>query len=157
VTQPLAGFTQEMRAWDLSALTMTWGGFQISRGKGSSGYGPDVVVSVKQKEPDFKSTPGADGTVTMAATNQVLCEIELTVMQSNSPTNGFLSATRAAQKQTGVPIVLPWVMKDQNGTTVFSALKCVLLGPADAEYSADPKARTWKFEAMPEINFIGGN
>lgn len=147
----------DQKTYNLAGLTQTLGAFQISRGAGASGYGPDVVVSLKKKEPDWKSTMGADGTWNVSATNNNLHELEITVMQTNSPTNGFLSAARATAVAAGQPLILPYVLQDQNGTTVFSASKCLLMGPADAEYGSDPKPRTWKFELDPEVNFIGGN
>lgn len=147
----------DLKTYNLAGLTQTLGAFPLSRGAGASGYGPDVVISLKKKEPDFKSIVGADGTVTWVATNNNQHELEITTMQSNSPTNGYLSSVRATAFAAGVPLVLPYILKDENGTTVFSASKCVLTGPADAEYGADAKPRTWKFECDPELNLIGGN
>jgi len=155
VTQPAAPYQQ--KNWNLAALTVTLGAFRISRGAGASGYGPDVVFKVAQGKPDFVEVEGADGTVTVCATNSALTEFELTVMSSNSPTNGYLSTARIAAKAAGVALILPLLMVDQNGTTVFSAAQCWITGPAEAEYKSEASPRTWKLKALATINFIGGN
>jgi hypothetical protein len=116
-----------------------------------------VVFKLVQKRADFTSVEGADGTVTVCATNSSLTEFEMTVMQSNSPSNGYLSTARIAAKAAGVALVLPLLMVDQNGTTVFSALKAWITAPAEQEFKSEVGPRTWKIECMPEINFIGGN
>jgi hypothetical protein len=154
---PVALNPQQMAPWNLSALQVTLGGFAINRGAGASGYGPDVVFALKQGKPDFTEQEGADGTVTVSATNSNLTEFELTTMQSNSPTNGFLSTARIAAKAQGIPLVMPLLMQDSNGTTVFSALKCWITGPPDADYKSEASPRTWKLKCMPEVNYIGGN
>jgi hypothetical protein len=155
MTQPAAPYQQ--KNWNLAQLIATLGAFKISRGAGASGYGPDVVFKYVQGKADFIEVEGADGTVTICATNSSLTEFELTVMQSNSPTNGFLSTARIAAKAAGIALVMPLLLQDGNGTTVFSALKCWITGPPDAEYKIEAGPRTWKLKAMPEINFIGGN
>jgi len=160
VTQPLIPNLPnpyQMKVWNLAALTVTLGGFKISRGAGASGYGPDTVIKLAQKDPDFVSVKGADGSYTVCATNQVLTEFELTVMQSNSATNGFLSTARIAAKFAGVPLVMPLVMQDQNGTTVFSAMNCWITGPPEQEMKSETSPRTWKLECSPELNYVGGN
>jgi hypothetical protein len=158
VTQPLiVGPPQQMLPWNLAALIVTLGTFKVSRGAGASGYGGDVVLTQKQGKEDFVEVEGADGTVTVCATNSVLTKFELTLLQSNAATNGFLSTCRINAKAAGVPLVLPLVIQDQNGTTVFSALKCWITGPPDAEYKTEASPRVWKLSAMPELNFLGGN
>jgi hypothetical protein len=147
----------QMAPYNLAAVVVILGGYKISKGRGASGYGPDVVISHKQTKPDFTKQEGADGSVTVSATNSVLTEFELTVMQSTSSTNGFLTAARIAAKAAGVPLVMPLLMQDMNGTTVFSALKCWIDGPPDQEFKSDAGPRTWHLSAMPELNALGGN
>jgi hypothetical protein len=158
MTQPVPTLSpQQMAAWDLTAFTVTLGGFAISRGRGASGYGPDVVFTFKQSKPDFTEQEGADGFVTVSATNSVLAEIEMTFMQSNSASNAFLSTARIAAKAAGVPLVMPFLAVDQNGTTRISALKCWISAPPDMEFKSDAGPRTWKLKGMFEILFQGGN
>jgi hypothetical protein len=147
----------DLLTWNLADWTVTLGAFPISRGAGATGAGPDVFMAIKQSDPDFKITKGADGTNNVSATNQTGTDIEITVMQTNSPTNGYLSAARITAKEAGQPLILPLIAKDENGTTVFSAMKCLITGPPDQEIKADPTGRTWKLWADPEINLIGGN
>jgi hypothetical protein len=155
MTQPAAPYQQ--KNWNLAALTVTLGAYRISRGAGASGYGSDVVFKLVQSKADFTEVEGADGTVVVCATNSSLTEFELTVLQANSPTNGFLSTARIAAKAAGVALVLPLLMVDQNGTTMFSALKCWITGPPEQEFKTENGVRTWKLKAMPEINFVGGS
>jgi hypothetical protein len=156
MTQPVPTLSpQQLSAWNLAALDVTLGGFAIARGRGASGYGPDAVLTVKQTDPDFTKQKGADGTVTVSATNQVLTEFELTVMQSNSLTNQFLSTARIASKAAGVPLVMPLLVQDQNSLTVVSALKCWIDGPPDQEFKSDAGPRTWKLSALCEILNLG--
>ncbi len=158
MTQPLVvGNPYQMKQWNLAALIATLGGFAISRGAGASGYAADTAITTKRKNPSFKSTEGADGTVTVSSTNSRLTEIEIHTMQSNAPTNGFLSSALITAEAAGLVLALPLVIKDNNGTTYFSALRCWLVGAPDQDFKSDPGPRVWKFECIPEIYFVGGN
>jgi hypothetical protein len=147
----------QMLPWNLAQLIVTLGAFPISRGAGASGYGPDVVLTIKQPKKDVINVEGADGTVTTCMTNSVLTEFELTVLQSNSPTSGYLSTIRIAQKAAGAVLALPLVIQDLNGTTYFQSNQTWVMGPPDQEFKVEAGPRVWSLSAISVVNFLGGN
>jgi hypothetical protein len=147
-----------MLVWDPDRLRITFGAFRISRGAGASGYASGDFAKLVQPKASFTEVEGVDGTITRSKTYSRLTEFTLMTMQSNSLTNGFLSAQLFADEQgiNGAGI-LPLLIQDLNGTTLFQALRCWVSKPADQDFAAEAKPREWLLKAVRDAVIVGGN
>lgn len=148
----------DMKVWDPDRLRITFGAFRISRGSGASGYASGDFAKLVQEKASFTEVEGTDGTVTRSKTYSRLTSFTLMTMQSNSLTNGFLSAQLFAD-ETGIngAGILPLLIQDLNGTTLFQALRAWVSKPADQDFSAEAKPREWLIKAIRDAIIVGGN
>jgi hypothetical protein len=143
----------EFKVYDLSEVTCNFGGFPIE-----SGYGDgDEVIKIEQLSPDFVTKEGADGSVTRSKTNKRLTRITITLLQT-SPANAILStlnnADRLAANGAGV---VPILIRDRQGLSVFAAAECWVETPPPASYGGSDAERQWVLMAARPERFDGGN
>jgi len=148
----------DMKVWDPDRLRMSFGGVRISRGAGASGYASGDFAKLVQDKASFTEVEGTDGTVTRSKTYSRLTTFTLMTMQSNSLTNGFLSAQIFAD-EVGIngAGILPLSIQDLNGTTLFQALRAWVTKPADQDFSNEAKPREWIIKCIRDLTIVGGN
>lgn len=148
----------DMKVWDPDRLRISFGAFRISRGAGASGYASGDFAKIAQDKASFVTVEGVDGTVTRSKTYSRLTSFTLQTMQTNSLTNGFLSAQIFAD-EVGIngAGILPLSIQDLNGTTLFQALRAWVIKPADQDWGAEAKPREWVLHAIRDLSLVGGN
>lgn len=147
----------DVKVVDAMQIRISFGGVQISRGAGASGYGDDVFLSVKQKTDSFIEGEGTDGTVWRSKTYSRLCECELTLLQT-SASNDYLSSMLVTdeQAQNGAGIA-SFVVEDLNGTTKFVAQKAYVKKFPDQDWGKGAKERKWMIIAIRSSENVGSN
>ncbi len=118
------------------------------------GYAADSVVTIDQAEDDVQLYIGADGKVTRSMNNNESATVELQ-LSASSPSNPQLSAMSKLDRTTGQG-VRPLVVKDLNGSSVFTGLACIARRPR-REIGKTVTARTWKFLIGKLIDFDGAS
>jgi hypothetical protein len=148
----------ELKVYDPDRIQILFGSFRISRGAGASGYANGDFAKLVQPTASFIEVVGTDGSVTRSKTYARLTEFTLLTMQSNSLTNGFLSAQLFAD-EVGIngAGILPLSLVDLNGTTIFQALRAWVTKPPDQDFSNEAKPREWVLKALRDTLVAGGN
>jgi len=122
-----------------------------------SGFGEGSAVKITPAGEAFKKKTGCDGlTVRSKAGTKDLYSVEVTLIDA-SEANAFLSVIhnldKAVDNGAGVG---PFIIKDNQGTSLFVGTKAWIEKEAEVEYKDESTDRVWTFCAVGK-NFIGGN
>lgn len=140
-----------VRTYDPSAVFMIYGEIPIS------GFAQDAAISVEHDEDDWTLVVGVDGEGTRSKTSNGSGTITVSLMQS-SPTNALLSAARTLDKETpGGTGGKALLIKDNSGTTLFSAATAWIQKPPTAELNREATTREWVFRTDNLVAFHGSN
>lgn len=140
--------------FSLSAVAFLWGG------QPAKGYGESNAFQITMKNPKFTTTEGVDGGVIRNYTGSKLATVKLTLLAS-SPYNDYLSALHDADVlssdlgQGGVG-VLPFGVKDFNGTSMASATAMWITKAPDMTRTNKLGDVEWEFEASEMRIYHGG-
>jgi len=140
-----------MKVYDSSKVSVTLGPISVSSGRAK---GPFVKIS--NEADDYSDDAGADGEVVRWANKDDRATVTLILMAS-SESNQALSALRIADKiaPNGAGIV-PIMIKDGNGDSLFTAKDCWIAKAPDAEYGQEPGTREWKLRCANLIRNDAG-
>jgi hypothetical protein len=139
-----------LRTFDPNQVSVIFGGI-------IGGYADGTFISIEQDEDDFGLVIGTDGEGCRSRSNNRSATITLTLGQW-SASNQALSAIRNADILTpGGDGILPFVMKDNSGTTICSAEKAWIQKPPAVTYGREPESREWVLRTDNMIWNVGGN
>ncbi len=127
----------------------------IVGGKIMSGFGDGTFIKLTRNEQAWNMKIGVDGEGTRAKSNNKGGKIEITLMNSSS-SNDDLSAFAAADELSNTGAV-PFLLKDNSGRTVATALTAWVQKYPDTEFAKEANTRTWVLETDELDIFIGGN
>ena len=136
-----------LRSFSILGCTATFGGYTLS------GFGPDDCITIEPSNAAFEEVVGADGDLSTYQ-KPVTYKVKLTLAQT-SKTNDIMSAVHLADKQTGGG-VLPFVFRDQRGTTLCNLTASRIMGEPTASHGTSAGTREWNISGVG-TNFIGGN
>lgn len=140
------------KVYDADQVVMVFMGLPIS-----SGYADGEFLTIEQEAQDFDSKVGTDGEVTRSKTNNRHAIIKVKLMQS-SDGNALLSALNNLDVATsGGAGVGPMLIKDLQGTALFSASKCWIAKPPDVSFDRTATSREWTLECSNLVRLDGGN
>lgn len=130
-------------------VIVTYGGAILS------GFADGTFVNVERTSDAFTMSTGADGETTRVGSADRSGTITLTFNQS-SPSNDVLSLIANNDERQGNG-VLPFLVKDSNGTSVFATAYAWIRKMPAAAWSKDVETREWVLDcAELEMN-VGGN
>jgi hypothetical protein len=138
-----------VRTYDPKLIVVTFGSVTIT------GYADGTFLTIAGNGDAFSKVRGADGGVDRVNMNQADYAVTLTLKQT-SITNDQLSALHSADK-LGNAGKLPLVVKDLNGTTLFSAPQAWVAKEPDPEFSAELSNREWRIDTGIASLVVGGN
>lgn len=119
-----------------------------------SGYADGTFVNVARNEDAFTLQVGSSGEGVRSKSNNKSGQITITLLQS-SQSNVFLS-TLAQLDEISNGGVVPVLVKDNNGTPLYSAETAWVKKVADSEYGREAGSREWVLETDELIAFVGG-
>lgn len=123
----------------------------------SSGYADGEFCRVEQDTDDFTDVVGTDGEVTRSKSNDRRATVSVVLMQS-SDGNAALSTLNNLDVNTpGGAGVGGLLIKDLQGTTLFTSDKCWIAKPPNASFDRGPTSREWKIRVAKLVRFDGGN
>lgn len=140
-----------LRTYDPSNVSMFFGVIEMQ------GFAQDAAITVEHDEDDWSLVVGVDGEGTRSKTSNGSGTITVSLMQS-SVTNDLLSAARTLDRNTpGGAGGQPLLVKDNSGTTVFSAESCWIQKAPSAELNREASTREWVFRTDNLVAFHGSN
>lgn len=119
------------------------------------GYAEGTFLAIAGNGQKFEKSKGADGTIDRINKNSADYSITFTTKQT-SLTNDALSAILIADVANNQG-VLPFTVKDLNGTTLFFAKSAWIANDPDDEYSDALGNREWLIDTGVADKFTGGN
>lgn len=140
-----------VKTYDPSAVSMFYGEILMI------GFAQDAAITVEHDEDDWTLVTGVDGEGTRSKTSQKSATITVALMQSSS-TNPLLSAARTADIAAPGGIGgKPLLIKDNSGSTIFSAESCWIQKAPSAELNREATTREWVFRTDNLVAFHGDN
>ncbi len=138
--------------YDPNEMTIVVAGIPIE-----GGFADGAFIEVVQEADDFIEVVGADGDVTRSKTNDRRATITITLMQS-AEANALLSALSTLDVNTSNGAgVGPMLIKDNQGTSKFTAEKSWISKPPDAAFDKTAGPRAWKIRVAKLVRFDGSN
>lgn len=119
-----------------------------------NGFAEDTMISIDVEEPQYNATTDIHGNVTRFRVNKNMAKITITLTQS-SPSNDVLSSYVEADRINNSGI-FPVMIKDPNGTTLFSSTDAYVESVPSTSFGNDNKDREWIIRATSINSFIGG-
>jgi len=141
-----------MANYDPSQVTASLGGVPII------GFADDTFLVLEQSEVAYEVVMGVDGQyVRIKKPGSLIWSCTMTLMQS-SPHNAVLSALHQLDTRTlnGAGIV-PFVMADASGTTVFSSAESWVQGFPSQTFGSSHNGKPWVVTAIKPDVVVGGN
>lgn len=140
------------KVYDANEVTVNIAGLPIE-----SGYDDGEFVRIEQEADDFIDKVGTDGEVTRSKSNDRRATISIILMQSsdgNALLSGLNNIDRLAGNGAGVG---PLLVRDRQGTALYSAAECWISKPPDVAFDREPTAREWTLRCATLERFDGGN
>jgi len=138
-----------VRTYDPKQIIMTFGPIVFS------GYAEGTFVTLARSGDAFTKVKGADGGVDRVNNNALDFAVTVTLKQT-SLVNDLLSASLNLDLITNLGI-LPLIVKDLAGTTLFVATSAWIAKDPDLEYGDAQSGREWRFDTGPADLFQGGS
>lgn len=120
-----------------------------------SGFAEGTMISIASNGPKFEKTRGGDGQVNRINKNAGDYTVTVT-LDRTSLSNDLLSAALIADVNTNGGIV-PFTVKDLNGTSVFFAAEAWIANDPDSEEADTMPTREWTIDTGKADKFDGGN
>lgn len=138
-----------VRTYDPKKVIITFGALTLS------GYADGTFVAIERSGAMFEKKKGADGGVDRVNKNSFDFSVTLTIKQT-SPSNLALQAIATADQLSNEG-VLPLIIKDLAGNSLFTAPQAWISEDPKDEFSDSLSNREWKFETGPSVKVSGGN
>ena len=138
-----------LRSFDPKLIKISFGATLLT------GFAEGTFVKVSRNGAAFEKSRGSDGSVDRINKNALDFTVTVTLKQT-SPINAILSGLMLADqlKNNGV---LPLVIKDLGGSTLFTAAQAYISKDPDQEFGDSLTTREWTFETGIAANLVGGN
>ena len=138
-------------SYDPSFVSMFYGSIEIT------GWAEDAAINVEHDEDDWSLKVGVGGKGTRSKTSNRSATITATTMQT-AAVNDLLSAARLLDINTpGGTGGSPLLIKDNSGTTLFSAETAWIQKPPSAELNREATGREWVFRTDNLVANHGSN
>jgi len=139
-----------VKTYDAKQVVLTWGGIQLS------GFPEGSFINIVKSADNVTRKVGADGHVSRSLNADKTYDITIT-LEGTSVSNDYISGVRILDDATGKG-VLPFLMTDLSGSTVFFAESMWVSKDADVDLSNEISENAWAFQTgqVDEYN-IGGN
>lgn len=138
-----------MKTYDAKQVVLSWGGVQLS------GFPEGTFITISKSANNVTRKVGIDG-VSRSINNDKTYDVTIT-LEGTSVSNDYISGIRILDDATGKG-VLPFLMTDLSGSTVFFAESMWVAKDADVDFGNEISEYAWAFETgnVDEYN-IGGN
>jgi hypothetical protein len=140
-----------VKTYDPSHVSMFYGEIEVK------GFAQDAGIAIAGDEDLWSLQIGVDGEGTRSKSSNRSATITVSLMQS-SATNPLLQAASILDTETpGGTGGKPLLVKDNSGTSVFSAETAWIQKEPDAEFNREAGPREWVFRTDYLVPFHGSN
>ena len=136
------------KTFDPSQLSVVFGTTAID------GWAEDTMINIETEDQQYNDSTDIHGNVTRYKVNRNTALITLTLTEA-SPSNDVLSSYAELDKVSDAGS-FPIMIKDPNGTTLFSSTSGYIIQKPAVEFGMEAKTREWQIKATNVSNFIGG-
>jgi hypothetical protein len=140
---------QLVRTFDPKQVAITFGPLILT------GFASGTFVNITRDGDTFEKHRGGDGGVDRVNTNVNDYRVTITLKQT-SQSNLALSALLSSD-QVNNSGVLPLIVKDVSGNSLFTAPQAWIAKDPDDEYSDTMSNREWMFDTGISAKISGGN
>lgn len=140
----------EVRTYDAKRVVIVIGSHLVK------GYAEDTFVSIEPSGDGTQAVSGADGEVGRSLSNNPLSRVTLTLQQT-SESNDFLSTLLRMDRASGGGGIVPLVVQDLRGTSLFSASQAWIVNKPTQEFGSTIGQREWLLDAVETESNVGGN
>lgn len=118
------------------------------------GFAEDTMINIEIEDPQYNNNTDIHGNVTRYKVNKNTAKITLTLTQESS-SNELLSNYAELDRVSDAGS-FPVMIKDPNGTTLFTSTSAYVEQIPTIEYGAEAKTREWVVKATSVTKYIGG-
>lgn len=139
-------------------MLKTYNGHEVSVIVGSrliKGLAEGDSVVVSRESDSFSDNVGLDGEVTRSGSIDRRGTVTLRLQQTSAD-NDFLSTLSQADEKAGTGVV-PILIRDTNGTTIYASNEAWVRKPADGGVAREAGEREWPIRCANLEMFSGGN
>jgi len=138
------------KLYDPKRVSVLAGGVPIS------GWAEGEFITIVFDEDTFQKVVGTDGHTSRSKNSNRNARLTIKLMQT-SKSNDVLSALHNLDVLTdGGAGVVPWMIKDNNGTMLFTTAKGWVVKPPDRSFDKTAKNRDWAVDCTDCVDFEGG-
>lgn len=141
-----------LKIYDSKEVSIIFAGIPVD-----GGYAEGEFCRIEQTEEDFLTVIGTDGEVSRSKSNNKSAKVTLSLMQT-AAVNAALSALNNLDKRAGNGAgVGPLLIKDRQGTSLYTASKAWISKPPDVSFDKTATARAWEITCADLERLDGGN
>jgi hypothetical protein len=129
----------------------------IVGGMPMSGFADGTFVTIAMINDGITTQVGADREIARAINTDRRCDVNITLQQT-SQSNSFLSTLFNTDMLSCGSRVVPILVQDLCGDTIFAASEAWVVKPADIEFGNELTNRAWHIQTgQPSSYNVGGN
>lgn len=140
------------KVYDADQVSLVFMGIPIE-----SGYADGEFLTIEQSAQDFDVVVGTDGEVTRSKTNNRHAVIKVKLMQSSSGNTALSALNNLDVLTPGGAGVGPMLVRDRQGTSLYTASKCWIAKPPDVSFDRTATSREWTLECANLVRLDGSN
>ena len=130
---------QETRIYNADEMTIVVGPVLIT-----SGYAEDDFLTVEGEADDVTDVSGADGETAVSRSNDRRATATITLLQTAAANQGLSILSNLARNSPNMAgAIVPFLARDQNGTTLYTGENSWVMKPPDAAFGRTAKERAW--------------
>ena len=121
-----------------------------------SGFNEDTFLEVEEMNDGFTDAIGADGDIARSRNSDGRHEIRATFLQG-SKANDILSTFYTADRASEGGLLIPAMVQDMNGSSLFVAAQAWIVKRATLSYGKAAGSRLWTIRTgEPTVFIVGG-
>jgi hypothetical protein len=141
----------EVRTYASERVLLIVGGIPLT------GLAEDTFVEIAPSADRVTAAVGADGEIARSISSNRMHTVTIT-LQATSPSNDVLSGFMMMDKVTGGGGVIPVMVSDLSGRTMFAASQAWITATPSVSFGGEAGTREWTLATgEPETFTIGGN
>ena len=119
-----------------------------------NGFSEDSIITIEMEDPQYVVSTDISGAPTRFKVNKSIAKVTIKLTQM-SPSNDLLSSYVELDRVSNAG-VFPLMIKDNNGTSLFTSTAAYVDQVPSMEYASETKDREWVIKATNVTKFIGG-
>ncbi len=140
------------KEYDADQVSLVYGGVLLD-----SGFADGEFIRIEKTREQFGTYEGTDGEVTRSKLQSKLHKIRIRLAQSSNGNSVLSAAALLDAKGVNGAGVVPLLILDRQGTTVFSASKAWISKLPEASFDRMAKEREWEITAIVDFRLDGSN